>query len=1251
MRILRKSRFGSLCQSLLAVVALGTPVSAATVKSGWDYLEQNQHPQAQAAFQAALVRNPADIDALRGTAVVAKLEDREADALHAWSAFYHLAPTSWAAQAYWPEFSRLAEDNGRWDLLEGAAHTILAKSGTSASLQSSARLTLAEAVARHSPAGAGVSPADGLGYLRHWQIIGPFENASLSGFGNMYRPEQELAFASEVEGKDSQQIRWHRLSLVGLDGECAVGASLSDGDPDVYYAVTAIQSASDQKVIIQFDPTGSSKVFVNGENLFSDSVQRSRTELVTDVFAIPAVLHRGWNTILIKLGDDEHSTASFSLRLTKENGTPLIKFAEDPLQAQGGTKSSGSSQDAEMETTRMLRKQASTVETAALLGQTLRMSNDYAGSAEALRKGLALSPQCGWLHWELALTLEVDDQDDEGRSERSLALKYDPRLVDAALDAVKSDAGSATPPTLIARLRAILALNPHSPNVLWQLADTYDDAKLYDEAVKSARKASALSPGTSGCLSLVKFLDDQDKNSLGDAALTQALKGAPGDVNLLEAKADRLSDQQNVTGAIALYRRLLLLDPANPKFRLTLADLYNQSNQSNEAIVNLQIARQQCPQNSYSCAQLADCLHEQGKTKEALSLYTEAIRLDPSQLTLREKKAALVNQKPAIDLAPAADGAAILAAASQRSFPPQSSAAYLLDEARTVIYPDYASLIRYHQIIKILDQSAVEHYAQYHLARSTSTSQATVESARVIKKDGKIQDLTDSADENSVPFPSLAIGDTIDVTYRVEDYHRGSLAHEFWDQWSFNTPNAPSLYCRYVLITPVDMTYQIQNHGAVPSPVIKESGGWRIKEWIMKDIPPMPTELLGAGYTDSSLWIDVSTIKSWSEIVDWYEDLSRPRCIPDGVVRAKALELTKDATTEQDKIQALQGFVAREVQYQSSPFRLSAYVPTEGKKVINERYGDCKDKAALLTSMLAAIGIKCEMVLLSPRSHGLTPYLPSPRFNHAIARVETAQGPLWVDATADQLAFGSLPPQDQQVPALIIADHTSDLTVTPLLPADKDISAAVSTASLSDDGSLKGSYDWTLSGSQAWETRSVVSRVPESKQDELKQELAQYLIKDAQVDSGSWEQLAMPDSPLRFHFQYHVSHDGTAAGTFLLATLPWASVEDSQQVALLQKPGRTEDLDAISSRGHSKDTLLLTLPAGYLPQDLPATIQRQSPFGEYTITYKMQGTTLTATRDILLTATRVDAKDVPDYAAFLMSLVQETERKLVLKKS
>ncbi len=1235
--------------ALLAVVA--GSFTAASAQTGWELLAQNKHGAALTAFRAQIARNPADAEALGGLVQLAQMEDRERDALLALRSLYHLTPSHWSAAAYWPQFVELTRDNGRWDLLEGAARDILAAKTAPLSLQTSARLALAESAARAGHPAVAAPLWSASGYLLRWQMIGPFENASQSGLDTVFAPEHALEFDKVFDGKDDLKLRWHPLRLLRPDGRCAVGESLTDNSADVFYAANAVQSKAEQSVLVQFDPAGASKVCINGREVFADSLRRSPTALVADSFAALAVLHAGWNTILVKMGDDEKTTSAFSLRLTTPTGQPLSALPSNPMLATGAClPAAAAAPPPETQTVRELRKQPLTVETAGLLGDSLRLSRDYTASAEVLRAGLALAPRCGWLHWQLAQTLHADGQDDESRSERTLSLQDDPHLIEAALDALSDTGETATPAEQIAHTRAVLALNPSSPDALWRLARACDQAKLKPEALKTARKAAALAPGSGSQAFLIAYLDEQNKKAESLALLAASLKAAPGDLSLLGTQAERFADSDNAAGGIAVTRQMLARDPANPEYRVSLARLYSQANQPAAAIVSLRVAREERPQDAGTCAALADLLQEGGKVKEALTLYTEAIRLDPSLLSLRERRAALSGEKPVLDLAPATDGAPLLTAAAHLKTEPGASAVMLLDEARTVVYPDYATLTRFHQIIKILDQSSVDRYGQYGLSRSTSTAQATVESARLLKADGKIQDQTDSAGQNSIPFPSLAVGDTIDVTYRVEDYHRGRLAHQFWDQWTFNVANAPSRLSRFVLITPPDMTFQTRDHGILPKPLVKDIGSWRIREWRMTDIPPLRSEVMGTGPADSSLWLDLSSVSSWAQIVSWYRDLAAPRCIPDAAIRAKALELTKNAPTETEKIHALEAFVAHEVHYQSSPFRLSAYVPTEGKQVMRERYGDCKDKAALLTSLLAVVGIKSDMALLSPRGYGLTPYLPSPRFSHAIARVQTASGPLWVDATADQLIYGILPPDDQQVPALIIAPDTTALTLTPLLPMEKDGADAAVSATLGEDGVLHGSFDWTLTGSQAWMIRSVLRQIPDAKSDEIKQSLAGFLMKNALLESGSWENLSDPDAPLRFHFQYHIDHDSTPAGSFLLVPLSWASPDRGRAASLLTKTARTQDLETANSRSRVHEVLRLTLPTGYVPQELPAEIHQETPFGSYRVSYQMSGGVLVATRDILLTAMRIPAKDVPQYAAFLAAMDVESQRQFVLKK-
>jgi transglutaminase-like putative cysteine protease len=694
----------------------------------------------------------------------------------------------------------------------------------------------------------------------------------------------------------------------------------------------------------------------------------------------------------------------------------------------------------------------------------------------------------------------------------------------------------------------------------------------------------------------------------------------------------------------------LALDPTVPSYRLKLADLQLQAGQSAAALQTLRAAHAVRPQNADTETALADALAEHGGTKEAVALYRDAVRLDPSAVTLRDKLAVMTGAKPVLDLAPETPEAPLLAASASAAAP-GASAVMLLDEGRTVVYPDFATLTRYHQIIKLLDQSAVDRYSEYPLARMTSTSEATVESARVLKADGKIQDVTEDAGSSSVSFPSLSPGDVLDISYRVEDYHRGGLAHQFWSSWTFSETGGPSRLSRYVLITVPGLALSMQNHGAIPPPSVHDIGGWRVREWRLADIPARPSEIMAAGPLDSGMWLDASTLTSWSQVVDWYEGLSAPRCVPDAVVRAKAAELTKTAKTDTEKIQALQAYVARDVEYQSSPFRLSAYVPTEGKEVIRERYGDCKDKAALLTALLAAVGIKSDMVLLSPRRYGLTPYLPSPRFSHAIARVQTAQGPLFVDATAADLEFGNLPVDDQQVPALVIAPATTALSETPLLPLDTAASEAAYAETLNADGSLHGTLDWTLAGRLAWQMRLALRQVPEAKHEEMMHSLASFLLKSAVCDTDSLDHAADPNLPLLFHFASHTDHYGTPAGSFLLLPLPWSTeAEESSVAALLSEPARTGDLEAASSRARTRAVAHIRLPAGYAPQELPADVHQETPFGSFQTHFEFKAGLLTATYAEDLTAMRVPARDVPQYAAFLKAINDETARQIVLKK-
>jgi hypothetical protein len=104
------------------------------------------------------------------------------------------SPAHWAALAYWPLFADLVEETGRYAALEQAAQAILKSNQAAPELRASARLALADAADRAGSHAAAEKQWAALGYVRQWNVIGPIDNVSRSGFAKVFPPEQRLNF-------------------------------------------------------------------------------------------------------------------------------------------------------------------------------------------------------------------------------------------------------------------------------------------------------------------------------------------------------------------------------------------------------------------------------------------------------------------------------------------------------------------------------------------------------------------------------------------------------------------------------------------------------------------------------------------------------------------------------------------------------------------------------------------------------------------------------------------------------------------------------------------------------------------------------------------------------------------------------------------------------------------------------------------------------------------------------------------------
>jgi hypothetical protein len=109
---------------------------------------------------------------------------------------------------------------------------------------------------------------------------------------------------------------------------------------------------------------------------------------------------------------------------------------------------------------------------------------------------------------------------------------------------------------------------------------------------------------------------------------------------------------------------------------------------------------------------------------------------------------------------------------------------------------------------------------------------------------------------------------------------------------------------------------------------------------------------------------------------------------------------------------------------------VNSFRPHAAANVLQNQFGDCKDKANLLNTLLRAVNIQAHLVLV-PRFSQAHDGLPGLAFNHAISRIALDGQPLWADTTDEVCRFGLLPPGDPGRNVLVIDGQTTALTRLP----------------------------------------------------------------------------------------------------------------------------------------------------------------------------------------------------------------------------
>lgn len=626
----------------------------------------------------------------------------------------------------------------------------------------------------------------------------------------------------------------------------------------------------------------------------------------------------------------------------------------------------------------------------------------------------------------------------------------------------------------------------------------------------------------------------------------------------------------------------------------------------------------------------------------------------------REKPPAMPATKPATAIpAPLLDQAGTIADANKEvtlAKYPDAESVLVAEHARTEYQADGSFVTWDEDYVKVLTEAGRK-AAEREFSYNVFYGGMEIISAEVIKADGEIikydpkliskeqvdrsqmeANIYDPNDKVTVAaLPGVEIGDTI--RFFVKRWESKPRMQGCYSDWSVLEAETPIRHVIYEYMAPKDHPLKSKALlGEIKGTVTatEQAEGDKIHYvWTGRDIPqafpePAMPELQTVGQR-----LLVGTVADWKDVSRWYYSIYKghlAKTTPGIKVKTKAL--TAKATTEKEKIEVIFKFVSQQIRYmgitteQASP----GYEPHDVDITFENRYGVCRDKAALLTAMLNEAGIPAFPVLIMV-GEKLDREVPSASFNHAITAARTREGEYVLMDSTNESSADLMPEYLYNRSYLVATPEGDTLMTSPVAPVEDNMALAKTDVKLADDGSATGTTVVDMLGINDVSYRGALA---EMKPDDIRRSFegsVKSMVAGATVTSFKLEPQDMQDinRNLRISIGWSVPSILVTGGGAAQLELPFVGYGFGEAMQVLgqsmQLDKRRFPLNLDMTCGVREDVTLTLPPTLVKPISLPQYENTENKNFSLTQTITCDAALLKASIDIRLKSPCVEPAD------------------------
>jgi hypothetical protein len=452
----------------------------------------------------------------------------------------------------------------------------------------------------------------------------------------------------------------------------------------------------------------------------------------------------------------------------------------------------------------------------------------------------------------------------------------------------------------------------------------------------------------------------------------------------------------------------------------------------------------------------------------------------------------------------------------------------------------------------------------------------------------------------------------------------------------------PHLLSRFQLTVPAGWTAESKAYNEAQA---KPELNGQTYTWEERNLPPFEREPSAPGMPAQLPRVAISVFppgaasqagpvacfRTWKDVSIWKSALIDPQSELSPAIEAKARELTAQAATPLAKIQAIAEFSQkiRYVHIATNLARGGGYVPNKADEILRAAYGDCKDKANLMRSLLKAAGVASWPVAIFSGDPRFTKEdFPSPhQFNHAILAISVAADTklpavvqdaslgtlLLFDPTDPYVPLGNLPDHEQNSFVLITAGEQGKLLRTPSSLSSSNRTERKWTMRIQADGSLEGELEENAVGQSAFDDRAMAETLSK---DDYRKTIERWVTNS--IPGAEISLLEYAYNPAQARFQTRMSFKAANYAKVMRgklwmirsSPLPFHGIPNvnsaKREQALVVRPLFLEE------------KVSWAFPENLKIDEVPDSDTLQMPYGKFATSWKPEGNRIVVERNLML---------------------------------